>query len=86
MIHLLADDTPLSILSSLVEPVVIYDATGTTVIGHYTPADLERGRRLYEAFAAKIDPAEVARRCASGETGRPLSEVVDELRSKDTSV
>jgi hypothetical protein len=47
MIHMLADDMPLAVLASLVEPAVIYDKTGPRIIGHFTPADLERGKRLY---------------------------------------
>jgi hypothetical protein len=83
MIHMIADDTPLSVLSSLVEPVAIYDATGTQVIGHYTPVDLERGKRLYAELASRIDPEEIARRKASGEKGRPLSEVLEALRASE---
>jgi hypothetical protein len=75
MIHLLADDTPQSVLGSLVEPAVIYDATGTRVIGQFVPADPERGKRLYEEFAARLDPAELACRSASGARGRTLEEI-----------
>src|SRR5437763_15271856 len=76
MIHLPADDTPLSVLCSLVEPVVLYDATGTRVIGHFTPVDPERGKRKYEELAARIDPQEIARRKAGGERGKTLDEVL----------
>jgi hypothetical protein len=80
MIHLLADETPLSVLCSLVEPVVIYDPTGTRVIGHFTPVDVERGKRLYEELAARVDAAAIAGRKASGERGRTLAEVTERMK------
>jgi hypothetical protein len=75
MIHMLADDMPLAVLASLVEPAVIYDKTGTRVIGHFTPVDLERGKRLYAEHAARLDPEEIARRTAAGNKGRTLEEI-----------
>jgi hypothetical protein len=84
MIHLLADDMPLSVLASLVEPVVIYDKTGTRVIGHFTPVDLERGKRLYAEHLARIDPEEIARRTAAGHKGRTLEEIKASLSAGRT--
>jgi hypothetical protein len=86
MIHLLADETPLSILDALVEPVVIYDATGTRVIGHYTPVDPERGQRLYAELAARIDPEELARRVAAADKGRSLAEILRDLEARPGGV
>jgi hypothetical protein len=80
MVHLVADDdTPLSILGDVYEPVVVYDSTGTTVIGHFTPIDLEKGRRIYAELAKRCDPEELARRAAAPGPRRLLSETIKEL-------
>lgn len=75
MIHLLADDMPLSALGSRIEPAVLYDPTGTRVIGHFTPADPERGRWLYAEHAARLDPDVIARQAAEDPKGRTLEEM-----------
>lgn len=82
MIHMIADDLPLSTLAMLVEPAVIYDPTGTRVIGHFTPVDLERGKRLYAELEARIDPEELARRLSSCVPGCTLEEIKAKVASR----
>jgi len=86
MIHLLADDeTPLSILADVVEPVVIYDPTGTKVIGQFTPADPERGRQLYAEVAASIDLEEIERQANSGDPVHPVAELWKRLAAQEAN-
>jgi hypothetical protein len=60
MITLVADDTPLLILSAVTEPVQLVDKNGT-VVEQFIP-DQERIKRLYESSAPPLDPAEIERR------------------------
>lgn len=48
MKRLKANGLSLGVLDAFYEPVEIYDATGTTLIGTFTPADPERVKRIYE--------------------------------------
>jgi len=62
MIYLQADEEWLvKDLGRFVEPVEITDANGK-LLGLFVPANLERGRQLYEQAAAETDWAEIERR------------------------
>ncbi len=84
MIHLIADNTPLVILSRVSEEIVLYDTTGTLVIGHITPTDLERGKRIYAEVNARIDSQEMARRAAEPGPRRPVCEIIKELEAMNS--
>ena len=81
MIHLIADDTALEILTRVHEEVVLYDSTGTRVIGHFSPVDLERGKRIYAELHSRIDQEEIERRIAELGPHRPVSELIEELKA-----
>ena|SRR5260370_6057242 len=79
MIYLQADDeTLLKDLSLFVEPVEISDANGQ-LLGLFVPANLERGKQLYARAIEGTDWAEMERRGASGEKGKPLWQVYEHL-------
>jgi hypothetical protein len=65
-------------LPAFVDPVEIYDADDK-LIGLFVPADLERGKRIHAEVAAKLDPAELARR-SQEKGGRPLAESIARLK------
>ncbi len=64
MIQLTADEQSLlKDLRSFAEPVEVLDANGK-LLGLFVPANLERGKQLYEEMDARTDWAELERRCA----------------------
>ncbi len=79
MIRLNADETPLEILTGFYEPVELYDATGTRVIGHFTPADPERCQRVLAQAVARTDREKLARRAVDPGPLQPVSEFLAEL-------
>ena len=79
MMHLKADDLPLSILSGVHDEVVLYDETGTRVIGHFTPVNLEQKKRVYAEAIARTDHEELARRAAEPGPRRSHKEILQEL-------
>jgi hypothetical protein len=82
MIQLTADDNSLlKDLGSFVEPVEILDSNGR-LLGLFVPANLERGKRLYEELDARTDWEELDRReRAEAGKGRSLLEVFEHLKS-----
>jgi hypothetical protein len=85
MIHLTADDSSLlKDLRLFVEPVEVLDPSGK-LLGLFVPANLERGKRLYEEMDERIDWAEIERR-KTEETGqgRPLHEIFETLKTLTT--
>jgi hypothetical protein len=79
MITLVADDTPLFILSAVTEPVQLVDKNGT-VVGQFNP-DQERIKQLYDR-PLQIDRAEMERRLAEESAdARTTREVFEHLLS-----
>src|SRR5689334_17472060 len=85
MIHVIADDSRLlKDLGRFIEPVEVSDANGK-LLGLFVPANLERGKQLYEEAAARIDWAEIDRRAASeAGQGVPLWQVFEHLKTLTT--
>ncbi len=82
MIHYIADEsTPLDFLARVYEEVVLYDSTGTQVIGHFIPvaSRIERGKQIYAEMDARIDPKEMERRAADPGPHRLNIELIKEL-------
>jgi hypothetical protein len=78
---LTADDTTLlRDVSLFIEPVEVYDTAGK-LLGLFVPANLERGKRLYDEAVARIDWAEIERRRTSDEEAYPLEEVRHRLQA-----
>ena len=80
---LTADQAVESLLSKLNEPTEIRDATGK-VIGYFTPAP-GREKQLYQEAATQFDPDEMKRRKKSVEKGYTTQEVLDHLKTLETS-
>jgi hypothetical protein len=80
MKRLKANGLSLGVLDCFYEPVEIYDATGTTLIGTFTPADPEGVKRIYESYIASRDLEELARLAAEPGPGRLLSDIIKELK------
>ena len=76
MITLVADDTPLFILSAVTEPVQLVDKRGA-VVGQFTP-DQERIKRLYDR-PLQLDRAEIERRLNEPGPRRTTREVFEYL-------
>jgi hypothetical protein len=70
-------------LAHFVEPVEISDANGK-LIGLFVPANLERGKELYDKAATLFDPAELDRIEATEQTGRSLQEILTHLKSLES--
>jgi hypothetical protein len=85
MVELIADDRRLlKDLGRFIEPVEVYDACGK-MLGLFVPANLERGKQLYEESVAKKDWAEIDRRAAEGKgKGVPLWRVFEHLKTLTT--
>lgn len=80
MITLTADDSRLlKDVRLFVEPVEVYD-TGGKLLGLFVPANLERAKEQYAKTAAKIDPAELARRRESKQKGATHDEIWGRIR------
>jgi hypothetical protein len=77
------DDTLLKELAIFLDPVEITDAKGK-LLGIFVPANLERGRKLFEEAVANTDWAEIKRRANSGQKGRTTKEVFERLLSLTT--
>jgi hypothetical protein len=81
VLQLTADDALLlKDLALFVEPVEISDATGK-LLGLFVPANLERGKQLYAAAAARLDHAELDRRRQSPEPGLTHAEMMAHLEA-----
>ncbi len=82
MIQLTADEHwLLKDLESFVEPVEVLDASGK-LLGLFVPANLERGKQLYEELEARTDWAEIERRAsAEAGQGRPLDQVFEYMKT-----
>ncbi len=59
--------------------VEVRDSEGG-LVGHFTPVNTERAPLLAQT-AARVDPAEIARRKAAHKTGRTTCEVFERLKS-----
>ncbi len=75
-----ADWIKLQDLGRFVEPVEIYDETGT-FLGLFVPANLEQGKKLYAEVIAQTDWAELENRNQSKQPGKTTAEVLEYLRS-----
>jgi hypothetical protein len=82
MVSLKIDQWPLDILSGFCVPVEIYDATGTKLLGTFTPVDVERGQRLYAEIIARTDYEELARQAAEPGLRRLHCEIIKELNQR----
>jgi len=80
MIRLKANEMPMLALDGFMEPVEIYDATGTRLVGTFTPADPERVKRIYEKYIAQRDLEELARIAAEPGPDRLLSDIIKEMK------
>ncbi len=82
MMRLKAGQLPLHILAGVYDVVELTDATGTRVIGHFTPVDLERRRQIVADMIARTDWEELARRAAEPGPWRLHSEIIEELKRR----
>ncbi len=77
---IIADDTPMLVLSGVVEPVEIHDEEGK-LLGVFVPANIEQTRKAYADFASRIDRAEIQRRKKSTQKGHTTKEVFEHLKT-----
>ena len=85
MIRLTADsDFQLKDLARFVYPVEISDADGK-LIGLFVPANLERGKQIYERLATNLDRAEIARRIVEEKPGQGWQELLKRMREGSVS-
>jgi len=83
MFTLTADDNMLAVLRQAQGLAEIRDASGT-VVGFFAPVSVERAH-LYAQAAAQIDPTEVKRRKEAGGETHTTQQVLEHLRSLETS-
>jgi hypothetical protein len=80
---LTADEAMLAILQQAKGLAEIRDVNGT-IVGFFAPVSVERAH-LYVQAAAQIDPQEIKRRKEAGGKTHTTQEVLDHLRSLETS-
>ena len=80
MVSIQVDNTCLTKdLGAFIEPVEIHDSQGK-LLGLFVPANLERGKQLYDETLAKIDWAAVERRRQDSRPGEPLARTLQILK------
>jgi hypothetical protein len=79
MVQVIANDAVRVLLEGLKETAEIRDEKGG-LVGYFLPAASEEAL-LRQKVLAEYDPAETARRKASGEKGHTTAEVLERLRS-----
>jgi hypothetical protein len=77
---IIADDTPMLVLSGVVEPVEIRDEGGK-LLGVFVPANIEQTRQAYAKLASRIDRAEIERRKKLAHKGYTTKEVFEHLKA-----
>ena len=79
MVQVIANDAVRALFGELKETAEIRDEHGG-LVGYFLPAASDEAR-LRQKVMAQYDPAEIARRKASGEPGRTTAEVLERLRT-----
>ena len=81
---LIADEVLLAQLEAILEPVEIRDVGGK-LLGHYTPVLPPDLQAQYTRAEQMVDPEETRRRKEAGREGVAIEQVMQRLKSLETS-